>query len=689
MSRADGRFVVPVYQRPYSWEEEQCLQLWDDVLSIGRRKEGQHFTGSVVWIQEGVMSAAGVTPTLLIDGQQRMATLTLLLIALAGYARDHTAEDLDFSYDGIISDGLLLKMSGKGDDRYKLILSHGDRPTLCSLIDNLVDPDVPVDDGSSRLVENLATFRDRLEDLSDPSSIWMGIHRLEVVSVSLAQGQDNPQLIFESMNSTGKDLSSADLIRNFVLMGLPMDQQERVYANHWRKIEEALGADSYDTVFDDFIRNYLTVLYAPESLVKRDVYSTFKRHVVANGYDKDDRIVGLLREMETYARYYAAITGGDESDSDLRVAFARIARLDASVVNPLLLSLCHDRDLGAITRDDLLGMLSTLESYLMRRAVCDIRTAGLNKYLPSLIARLDHVREEGGDCRKAFEAYLMAESVNSSSRFPSDAEFRQALGTRDSYHFKKSFYLLSRLENSYHPKDERDFAKGSYTIEHILPQNALAHAEWRQMLGEDCEETFGRCVNNLGNLTLTAYNSELSDGTFAEKKARTEGGYDNEFITISSDLRDASRWDETSIRNRGVRLVERALGVWPAPMVSDEVRARYAVEQPKAGKLRTASFQEVFASGRLKPGDVLTSASSGCPVTATVTDAGAIRLSNGEEFASPSAAAAKAIGLSGKTGSRSRNGWVFWRVGEDGPLLDELRSGLVGRSASSSPDGLV
>ena len=229
MTNASLRFVVPVYQRPYSWDEDQCEQLWDDIRSVGSRPEDRHFTGSVVWVQDGVMSASGVTPRLLIDGQQRVTTLALLLVALADYAKTHPDEGLNFTYEQLINGGYLISNYMRGEDRYRLTLSQGDRTTFKSVLDNLVDSDVKVVEESSRILNNLAFFKQRLAAIDSPNVIWDGIRRLEAVSISLDAGKDNPQLIFESMNSTGKDLSSADLIRNFVLMGLPREQQESLY----------------------------------------------------------------------------------------------------------------------------------------------------------------------------------------------------------------------------------------------------------------------------------------------------------------------------------------------------------------------------------------------------------------------------------------------------------------------------
>lgn len=525
-------------------------------------------------------------------------------------------------------------------------------------------------------------FRKKVEALADPNVVWDGIQRLDVVSISLDAGRDNPQLIFESMNSTGKDLSSADLIRNFVLMGLPREEQDKLYANHWRVIEETLGADSYDEVFDEFVRNYLTVLYAPEQLAKRDVYPIFKRHVLENGYNKEGRMVELLRQMEAFAGYYASITTGKHENRELAKALADTARLSVSVANPLLLSLFEDYDAGAFGISDFIAMVRLLESYIFRRAVCDAPTNSLNKFFPSIIAKLNKVQDEGGSYREAYEAYLYLEA-DSARRFPSDAEFTQALHTRDLYHFRRSFYMLSCLENQHHTKDPLHIESGRYTIEHVMPQNALAHEEWRAALGPDCEDGFEALVNSLGNLTLTAYSFELSDGTFEEEKNRIIGGYDKEYLVISKTIRDAKVWDKAAISIRAKSLAETALQRWPFLTVSADAASSYDAKPEKAPQQRARTvFKTVVEADLLPAGTKLVSASEKIDIVATVTEEGAIQLSNGEAFNSPSLAAIRAAELSGFTGSR--NGWRFWKVADTGLLIDDIRTKYLLQSGSSS-----
>ena len=667
---AGTRLVIPVFQRPYSWDEENCTQLWDDILSVGRGTGTPHFTGSVVWIQQGTMSASGVTPLMLIDGQQRITTLTLLIIVMARYAKAHPEKVESFSYDEIIDDGYLVNKHKKNDDHYKLALSQGDRETLRSLVDNLQNPDTPIVETSPRILENLAFFEGRVSTFEDPNVIWAGIQRLEVVSISLTQGQDNPQLIFESMNSTGKGLSSADLIRNFVLMGQP--DQDVLYETYWRPIETALGASTYDSVFDEFVRDWLTVLHAPEPLVRRDVYQSFKRHFEEEGYGGERPVTELLKELRRFAGYYADITSGRSEDPEVGRWLNLIRRLGISVVDPLIMSMLDDYEHHAFARDGLLSMLADTESYLFRRTVCDCATNSLQKFFSSLIGRLNRVQDEGGDYVEAFEAFLLNEA-GTARRFPTDAEFSDRLRTRDAYHFRRCLYLLSRLENSYHPKAERDFASGTFTIEHIMPQNARAHDEWLAMLGDVDDERFDHLVHNLGNLTLTAYNSELSDGTFQQKKDRAVGGYDVDWINLSSELRDAEEWTPESIESRARTLAKRALGVWGIPDLDEATRKSYQPDRRTATPASTVTFRDLFASGLVHEGDTLVGVGDKYPGTATVTKDGTILLENGEEFKNPSIAHVRLIQLHGSTRPTS-NGWYSWRLGsQDGPLLDELR----------------
>ena len=279
-------------------------------------------------------------------------------------------------------------------------------------------------------------------------------------------------------------------------------------------------------------------------------------------------------------------------DKELRVLLARIQKLDVSVVNPLLMSFFEDYVGDALSHDDFASMLRTTESYLFLRSVCDVATNSLNKFFSSVIARLSVVRDDGGNVREAYEAILLGEE-GTARRMPSDAEFDRALRTRDCYAFERGFYLLTTLENSWHAKDPLDFSAGNFSIEHIMPQNALASAEWREMLEDDCERVYEGLINTLGDLTLTAYNSELSDAPFAEKKAHLKGGFDQDYLVISKGLHDLDVWDEGAICARAKRLAERALEVWPFPELSADVVASYKPVKKVAPAMKSMTFRAV------------------------------------------------------------------------------------------------
>jgi len=308
------RFVVPVYQRRYSWGETQCRQLWADIVTAGRHPDRTHFTGSVVWMQEGGIGPDGVSRCLLIDGQQRLASVTLLLIALAEYAHEHP-ENLRFSTDMIIDRGYLVDKYATGEGRCKLTLSGDDRDVLRGMCDHVLALDRPNHGNqagtTSRLETNLDLFRSLVAAIDDANVVWDGLQRLEVVSVTLDQGRDEPQLVFESMNSTGLDLETSDLVRNYMLMGCSMAEQNALYADYWLPMERVLGSLS----FDAFLHDWMVVTLKRPVSKNRYMYSEFKRFAADSSLPRMERTRGLLENMLEYAGYYAAIKGNASAGS--------------------------------------------------------------------------------------------------------------------------------------------------------------------------------------------------------------------------------------------------------------------------------------------------------------------------------------------------------------------------------------
>lgn len=658
------RFTVPVYQRRYSWGETQCRQLWADIVTAGRHPERTHFTGSVVWMQEVGIDPDGVSRCLLIDGQQRLTSVTLLLIALAEYARERP-ENLRFSADMLIDRGYLVDKYATGEGRYKLTLSGDDREVLHSMCDHVVAPDRPNHANTgSRLEANLDLFRSLVAAIDDTNVVWNGLQRLEVVSVTLDQVRDEPQLVFESMNSTGLDLETSDLVRNYMLMGCSMTEQKTLYEDYWLPMERVLGNLS----FDAFLHDWMVVTLKKPVLKGRVMYAEFKRFA-ASSLLRMERTRNLLANMLEYAKYYAAIKGvaaAGSGDMNVDRRLESIQKLDSKVTDPLVMYMFAAWKRDRVSCDGLLRMLADLESYLFRRMICSVSSNGLNKLVPSLIVRLDSAE---GDLAETFAALLITETAKA-TRMPTDSEFRQALLGENLYRPAwRCKYLLAGLENYNHPKDPRSFSE--YTIEHIMPQNAMAHAEWRNMLAD--LDRFPLLANSLGNLTLTAYNSKLSDGTFEQKKNRAVGGYDSEYLSISAELHDASQWDEQKIAQRGARLADLAMQVWVRPTAGEQVMWTLRNRNARQGEREqnAVDFADLCKRGVLAAGDVLESCYAGVTAKATVTEDHRIRLTNGELFDSPSGAFRRARML--ETGEDKQiNGWTVWKVA-DGRTLNELR----------------
>lgn len=546
------QFRIPIYQRTYSWRQEQCARLLEDVIAIASAPPGpSHFIGSVVYVADGNFMAAGVNSLLVIDGQQRLTTLSLMLLALRKLAMD--GKDVGAGPKKI---GNLYLFNGneEGDSEeyIKLRLTRSDKETYTKLC-----LDLPLGDGDDNRVQaNYRYFLSAFESgRADPAEAFKGVQRLQLVYIALELGRDNPQLIFESINSTGLDLAQADLVRNFVLMGLPHGLQEKIYNKHWFPMESRFG-QQYRDRFDGFMRTYLTVRTG--SIPREDeVYAAFKKHILSTAAASE----GELHRMETVAAdlneqaaYYAAIAFGKEEDSELRQAFHDIATLRADVVHPFLLELYGDWKNRRLTRDEFVSLVRLVESYVFRRFLCGVPTNSMNKTFAGLAKGIDKSRYH----RSAQAEFLKLASYR---RFPGGAETAQMLTDKDVYNTPRCAYLLEKLENYFHPKEPIKAA--AYTIEHVMPQTLSE--EWKAHLGEKAADIHSRLLHTLGNLTLTGYNSELSCRPFKEKLELAEGGFLSSPLALNRRIREQTRWGEEQIRVRGAQLAEAVLKVWPEP----------------------------------------------------------------------------------------------------------------------------
>lgn len=552
------QFIIPIYQRTYSWTEKQCRQLWDDILRVGASDAiAVHFIGSIVYIEQGLSQVSHRAPLLVIDGQQRLTTVSLLLEALArALGSDEPVES--FSADQVRAYYLSNTLE-KGDRYYKLLLSQTDNGSLKAIIKNSEQPQEP----SLRVTSNFDLFNKLLADRrGDLAPVCRGLAKLMVVDVALTRGQDNPQLIFESMNSTGKELSQADLIRNFILMGLEPTFQTRLYEDYWRPMEQDFGQEAYGTQFDAFMRHYLTVRTGAIPR-ERDVYDAFKEYsrtkpVVDAGTES------LVREIRAFARYYCAMALGRETDPTLNLAFHDLRELRVDVAYPFLLELYHDYATHVLNAADFGAAVRLVEAYVFRRAICTIPANSMNKTFATFAKALRKDRY-----LESIQAHFLM--LPSYRAFPLDDEFRRDLQIRDLYNFRSRSYWLRRLEN--HGRKER-VPVDEYTIEHILPQNPTLSAEWRRDLGPEWERVQKQWLHTLGNLTLTGYNGEYSDRPFCEKRDM-EGGFRESPLKLNAGLGQIDGWNEAAIQDRAGRLADQALNVWLAPKLTTDALTSY------------------------------------------------------------------------------------------------------------------
>ena len=559
------QFVIPIYQRTYSWTESECRQLWDDILRTGRDEDiAAHFVGSIVYIEEGLYQVSSQSVLLVIDGQQRLTTVMLILEALA--KRVGNGEPVDGFSAKKLRSYYLLNPLEEGERGFKLLLTQTDKQSLLALMQQKPQPAEP----SLRIMENFDFFEKRVQAVgADFAPLCKGLAKLMIVDIALSRDQDNPQLIFESMNSTGRALSQADLIRNFILMGLDTAQQTSLYEEYWRPMEVAFGQEHYGKHFDRFMRHYLTLKTGEIPNIKA-VYEAFKGHahspdVAAAGVD------ALVGDIHAYADYYCAMALGKEPEKDLAPVFQDLRELKVEVAFPFLLELYDDYAQGRLRKEDFVRAVQLIEAYVFRRAVCAIPTNSLNKTFATFgrVLQKDRYIE-------SIQAHFL--TLPSYRRFPPDEEFKRELSKRDLYNFRSRSYWLRRLEN--YGRKER-VPVDEYTIEHILPQNDNLSATWREALGPEWQRLQETWLHTLGNLTLTGYNAEYSDRKFGDKRDM-QGGFKESPIRLNEGLGALDTWNEGAIRRRAKRLAEQATQVWAPPALPPEVLEAY---RPKVERL--------------------------------------------------------------------------------------------------------
>ena len=554
------QFLIPVYQRYYSWDIEQCKRLWNDIVEMQKKGKAGHFVGSIVNIAEQAMPT-GVQKYMIIDGQQRMTTLSLLLLALRDYAIKNP-EDTTINARRI--DNMLLKNEYEsGDERYKLLLTETDRDILMRLVEEKPIPD----DTRSKLLDNYKFFAGKIADKElQPAEVYESIGKLQIVNITLDRSVDDAQAIFESLNSTGKELSESDLIRNYVLMGLEPTEQTYVYEHLWRPMELLFVYETQDSVMDRFFRDYLTMKIT--RIPKQDrVYEEFKLYHLNCEFST---IRELCQDLLTYAKYYTDMVFKRSSNPALKSLYEDINDLRMEVSYPFLLKVHNDYAEGIISEDDLKLIIRLCISYVFRRSICDIPTNSLNKTFATLKNEI-----KPDDYVNSIKAFFVMR--NDYKEFPDDDKFAAAFVSRDIYTMRSRNFIISHLENY---GNKAPIIIENYTIEHIMPQNSSLSPEWQQMLGANWREVQKTYLHTIGNLTLTAYNSEMSDHPFMVKMDM-EGGFKESALRLNAYVVKLNEWNEQTIKERAALLADKAKQIWAYPdMTAAELAPYQTVEKP-------------------------------------------------------------------------------------------------------------
>lgn len=580
-------FAIPVYQRNYDWNLSQCKQLFQDIVDAGKDdKINAHFIGSIVYVHDDVYTASGLTELTIIDGQQRLTTITLIYIALYRLAKDMNNQMLVSR----IHKTYLINEFAQDAEKLKLKPTENNMEALRHILNS---SELDEFKGYSKIIVNFEFFRCAI-NADNYETIQKGLSKLMFVEISLDRQRDNPQRIFESLNSTGLELSQADLIRNYILMGLKRDDQDKIYKNYWDVIERNAKDETLnESKVSKFIRDYLT-LKNKEIPNEKKVYDTFKAKYPTTTIDKLEVVLTDLKSLVWY--YNRLCNPENESDREIRSHLEWINRLEVNVAFPFLMKVYEDYSKDIIDKPTFISVLSLVQSFTFRRFILGLPTHALGKIFMGLYEKV-----EGSSYLLSLQKALLQRS--GAHRFPRNTEIINALKERDVYNIKPKnrTYLLERLEN--HQNNEPVIIEGNsdITIEHIFPQNP--DPKWKIELGAD-EYNFIRenYLNTIGNLTLSGNNRELCNKSFIEKREMNvdggEQGYKFSRLWLNRDLKLNSRWGKLEIEKRAETLSARFLDIWEFPDIQIEVKNTddevniFDAEDPTGKKLDYAIFFE-------------------------------------------------------------------------------------------------
>ena len=564
MQGVSKRFVIPVYQRNYDWKEEQCKRLYDDLIKLVRTKGKTHFFGSIV----SVYNPDGEHHEyLVIDGQQRLTTVSLMLLAIHDLIEQGKVTPKDAMLSGRIYEEYLIDKYAPKETCMKLKPVKNDMIAFSKLFGD--------EDGhvcGSNITINYNYFYNRIQKQEiTVDELFSAFRSLQIINIELKPGDDNPQLIFESLNSTGLALSEGDKIRNFVLMGLPTALHNEYYEKYWNKIEICTGYD-----VSSFIRDYLTVKLT-DIPNKDKVYFEFKDYceTQCNGSDIGD----LLKEILTYAKRYKILLKGigtnkaySEALNSIGKCISRLNYLGSiTTARPFFLEVLRLAEENTLTDEEVREIFETVESFLFRRLICNLPSNSLNKIFSTLHKDIINFDGTAENYVEKFKKVLLLKKE--SSRFPDDDEFKKNLSEVEFYNLRRNqskIYAFERFNN--HGTDETAdiyglFEQNACSIEHIMPRTLTA--EWKKALGEDFENIHAAWVNRLANLTIigSKYNSKFSNSLFIEKRNMKNGFSDSGF-RINNSIAAKYKWTLDELEERDAYLTEQALKIWRMPKSS-------------------------------------------------------------------------------------------------------------------------
>ena len=546
-------FKIPVYQRKYSWDKKHCQKLLEDIIEIGKTDKKYHFVGSIVFKP----AVKTITELTIIDGQQRITSMSLLILALAKFHLETDDKyEIDYETWDILIDRYILNQLSKGN-KNKLILTEEDNYTYNKII-NSIKPDEYLDfndDDSNKIKQNFKFFSRKINE-SNIENILKGFKKLKIITIDV-EDSNTPQEIFESMNSTGKDLNTSDLIRNFLLMNLNSEKEQNyIYKNYWKPIEDIFEKNKLD--FDDFIHSYLIIQKStPNKIIKNDVYEEFKNFTKHEFKDIEE----IVKDLEKYVNHLSKIVLGKEKNEELKFSLYNLNKISQNAIHPFLFKLYDDYMDKKLSANEFVKIIEYTESYIFRRYVLGLHTNVFGDIFKNMYDKLDY----NNYCESYKEQLFNLVNKGDNKRFPNDEEFYEELGKTDITKWKNIKYLFDRFEKTI-DKNPADIYDKRYEIEHIMPRTLTE--EWKKDLGVDWKRIHKDYLNTIGNITMYEYNKEAQNFTFPIKKSKEKIGYDYSSVKLNRKYFDTiDKWDEDEINNRRKFLCDMALKIWKYPSV--------------------------------------------------------------------------------------------------------------------------